>query len=99
MKVTTRSKVKRVTLSITCMKRLLAHPRYLTRASKLAWCKRGFSVGGVLSQISFSKEDKFMVSPCSCVSSSALHGFGSSVASKPFLNGMGISNSSVRSVS
>jgi hypothetical protein len=27
----------------TCMKRLRSHPRHLTRASKLAWCKRGLN--------------------------------------------------------
>lgn len=43
MKVVTRFEVQPVEPSITCMKRLCAHSRDLTRASKLASCKRGLS--------------------------------------------------------
>jgi hypothetical protein len=42
MEVATRARVQSVELSVTCTKRLLAHPRHLTRASQLASCKRGF---------------------------------------------------------
>jgi hypothetical protein len=42
MEVATRFKVKPVELFVTCMKRQRSHPRYLTPASQLASCKRGF---------------------------------------------------------
>jgi hypothetical protein len=32
----------------TCMKRLRAHPRHLTPASKLASCKRGFNTAATI---------------------------------------------------
>jgi hypothetical protein len=41
IKVATRFRVKPVELFITCMKRLRAHHRHFTRASKLSWCKCG----------------------------------------------------------
>jgi len=44
MAVVTHFKVQPAELPIICMKRLRAHPRYLTRASKLASCKCGLSL-------------------------------------------------------
>jgi hypothetical protein len=42
VEVSTRFKIQHVELLITCMKRLRAHLRDMTRASKIASCKRGF---------------------------------------------------------
>jgi hypothetical protein len=42
MEVATCFEVQPVELSITCMKPLRAHPRHMTRASKLASCIHGF---------------------------------------------------------
>jgi hypothetical protein len=47
MEVATRFKVKPIELSITCVRRLRAHPRHLTRASKLVLCKRGFNISTI----------------------------------------------------
>jgi hypothetical protein len=47
MEVATRFKIQPVELSITCMKRLRAHPRVLTRASQLASWIRGYRVSHV----------------------------------------------------
>jgi hypothetical protein len=51
MEVATRFRVKPVELFISGMKRLRAHPRHLTRASKLASCKRRLNTCGFLSFI------------------------------------------------
>jgi hypothetical protein len=41
MEVASRFKIQPVGLSITCIKRVRAHPRHVTRTSQLASCTRG----------------------------------------------------------
>jgi hypothetical protein len=43
LEVSTRFKVQHVELLVTCIKRLRAHLRDMTRASKIASCNRGFT--------------------------------------------------------